>query len=117
MSAHENALSRLNEYRILWVLVFFDLPVVTKEERKIAARFRKDIMGNGFSMFQFSIYLRHCPSRENADVHIKRVKLLLPELGHVGILTVTDKQFGSMELFYGKKGQTLPGTPQQLELF
>lgn len=117
MSSAENALNRLNEYRILWVLVLFDLPVVTKKERKIAARFRKDIMGNGFSMFQFSIYLRHCPSRENADVHIKRVKKLLPESGHVGILTITDKQFGSMELFYGKKETDLPGTPQQLELF
>ena len=80
-------------------MVFFDLPVVTKKERKIATRFRKDIMGDGFSMFQFSIYVRHCPSRENADVHIKRVKRILPEKGHVGILTITDKQFGMMEIF------------------
>jgi CRISPR-associated protein Cas2 len=108
---------RLNEYRILWVLVFFDLPVVTKKERKIATRFRKDIMGDGFSMFQFSIYVRHCPSRENADVHIKRVKRSLPEKGHVGILTITDKQFGMMEIFYGKKEAPPIDTPQQLELF
>jgi len=101
----------------LWVLVFFDLPVVTKRERKIAARFRKDIMGDGFSMFQFSIYVRHCPSRENAEVHIKRVKKILPEKGHVGILTITDKQFGSMEIFYSGKETPPPETPQQLELF
>ena len=74
-------------------------------------------MGDGFSMFQFSIYVRHCPSRENADVHIRRVKNILPEKGHVGILTVTDKQFGSMELFYGQKETDLPKTPQQLEMF
>ena len=68
-------------------------------------------------MFQFSIYLRHCPSRENADVHVKRVKAALPEHGNIGILTVTDKQFGMMELFQGKK-QTEVDTPyQQLELF
>ena len=108
---------RLNEYRILWILVFFDLPVVTKKERKIATRFRKEIMGDGFSMFQFSIYVRHCPSRENADVHIKRVKRILPEKGHVGILTITDKQFGMMEIFFGKKETAAPDTPQQLELF
>lgn len=108
---------RLNEYRILWVLVFFDLPVVTKKERKIATRFRKEIMGDGFSMFQFSIYVRHCPSRENADVHIKRVKRILPEKGHVGILTITDKQFGMMEIFYGQKEADRLETPQQLELF
>lgn len=108
---------RLNEYRVLWILVLFDLPTETKKERKVAARFRKEIMQDGFAMFQFSIYLRHCSSRENADVHIKRVKKLLPELGHVGILTVTDKQFGMMELFFGRKETELPNTPQQLEMF
>ena len=108
---------RLNEYRILWILVFFDLPTETKKERSVAARFRKDIMRDGFAMFQFSIYLRHCNSRENADVHIRRVKTLLPEKGHIGIMSVTDKQFGMMELFYGKKEKTRPDTPQQLEFF
>jgi len=110
-------LSHLNQYRIMWVLVFFDLPVVLKKERKIATRFRKDIMADGFSMFQFSIYVRHCASSENANVHIKRVKNLLPELGHVGILCITDKQFGDMEIFYGKKIQERINVPQQLELF
>ena len=108
---------RLNKYRILWILVFFDLPTETKKERSVASKFRKEIMRDGFAMFQFSIYLRHCSSRENADVHIKRVKKLLPEKGHIGIMTVTDKQFGMMELFYGKKETALPATPQQLELF
>lgn len=108
---------RLNEYRILWILVFFDLPTETAKERKAAAKFRKEIMADGFTMFQFSIYLRHCSSRENADVHIKRTKNKLPSLGHVGILTITDKQFGMMEIFYGKKEVDLPPTPQQLELF
>jgi CRISPR-associated protein Cas2 len=117
MSDRQGSSNRLNEYRILWILVLFDLPVVSKKERKIATRFRKKVMGDGFTMFQFSIYVRHCPSRENADVHIKRVKSFLPERGHVGILTITDKQFGSMELFYGKKEAELPQTPQQLELF
>ena len=104
---------RLNEYRILWVLVFFDLPTETAKERKIYARFRKEIMVDGFSMFQFSIYVRHCASRENADVHVKRVKRGLPEKGHVGILTITDKQFGMMEIFYGKKLKEHPPIPQQ----
>lgn len=108
---------RINAYRILWVLVFFDLPTETKKERSIANKFRKEIMRDGFAMFQFSIYLRHCSSRENADVHIKRVKKLLPSKGHIGIMTITDKQFGMMELFYGKEEKNLPKTPQQLELF
>ncbi|MEG2761333.1 MAG: CRISPR-associated endonuclease Cas2, partial [Mucinivorans sp.] len=71
----------------------------------------------GFTMFQFSIYLRHCPSRENADVHILRVKSSLPPSGEVGILCITDKQFSQMELFQGRKVETKNAPCQQLELF
>ena len=108
---------RLNAYRIMWVLVFFDLPVETKAERKIATKFRKSLLQDAFSMFQFSIYVRHCPSRENADLHIRRVKAALPPKGHVGILVITDKQFADMEIFFAGKKTAKPGTPQQLELF
>ena len=108
---------RINEYRTLWILVFFDLPVQTKKEQKAANRFRLDLLEDGFRMFQFSIYVRHCPSRENADVHIRRVKGQLPEHGHVGVITITDKQFGMMEVFYGRKPAERPQVPQQLELF
>ncbi|ODT49588.1 MAG: CRISPR-associated endonuclease Cas2 [Niastella sp. SCN 39-18] len=101
----------------MWVLVFFDLPTETKKERKIYARFRKDIMADGFTMFQFSIYLRHCASRENANVHIERVKKILPQKGHIGIMCITDKQFGMMEIFRGQNMVDAPETVQQLELF
>lgn len=108
---------RLNAYRIMWILVFFDLPTETKKDRKIYARFRKNIMADGFNMFQFSIYLRHCPSRENAEVHIKRLKTILPPKGHIGIMCITDKQFGMMEIFSGKALVETQEPPQQLELF
>lgn len=101
----------------MWILVFFDLPTETKKERKAYSDFRKKLIKDGFNMFQFSIYVRHCSSSENMDVHIKRVRNSLPEKGSVGILTVTDKQFGAIELFYGKKEQPKAPVPQQLELF
>ena len=110
-------MERLSEYRIMWVMVLFDLPTETKKERKIYALFRKKLLKDGFTMFQFSIYLRHCPSKDNADVHIKRVKNELPANGHVGILCITDKQFGEMELFFGKKPAEKKEQVQQLELF
>jgi len=101
----------------MWVLVSFDLPTETLTERKYAAKFRKDLINDGFTMFQFSIYLRHCPSRENAAVHIKRTKNALPKKGKVCIMQITDKQFGMMELYHGRKS-VAPETPsQQLELF
>jgi CRISPR-associated protein Cas2 len=108
---------RFSEYRIMWILVFFDLPTETKKERKAAADFRKDLLKDGFTMFQFSIYVRHCASRENAAVHLKRVKAMLPTYGQVGCLTITDKQFSEIELFVAKK-EVAPNAPgQQLELF
>lgn len=110
-------IERFSEYQIMWIFIFFDLPTETKKERKIYAQFRKNLLRDGFTMFQFSIYLRHCPSRENADVHIKRVKSWLPKEGYIGILTIMDKQFGQMELFRGCQ-QVKQDTPtQQLELF
>ena len=49
-------------------------------------------MADGFTMFQFSIYLRHCASRENAEVHVNRVKNIVPERGNIGILTITPSE-------------------------
>jgi len=109
--------SRFNAYKIMWVLVFFDLPTESKQERKVYADFRKKLIKDGFIMFQFSIYLRHCPSKETADVHIQRVKRILPQHGHVGILCITDKQFGNMEIFFGKQASAPPAIGQQLEMF
>ena len=108
---------RLNEYRIMWVMVLFDLPTESPSEKKAYVRFRKSLMKDGFDMFQFSIYVRHCMSQENAEVHTKRVKRCLPMKGKVGIFRITDKQFGMMEIFEGKELQDIPPPPQQLEIF
>lgn len=101
----------------MWIMVFFDLPTETKKDRKNYAVFRKRIMSDGFQMFQFSMYIRHCSSRENMEVHIQRVKKILPPKGHIGIMSVTDKQFGMMEIYRGKEEAKTPPTVQQLELF
>jgi CRISPR-associated protein Cas2 len=108
---------RLNQYRIMWVFVHFDLPVVTKKDRKAYTLFRKSLLKDGFSMIQYSMYARHCSSRENADVHTRRVKNFLPEKGEVILFEITDAQFGRMEFFKGEKHSKRPNTPQQLELF
>jgi CRISPR-associated protein Cas2 len=109
--------TRFNAYRNMWIMVLFDLPTETKKERKDAAKFRKELLEDGFNMFQFSIYTRFCQSSENVEVHTRRIKSRLPEKGHVGIFAITDKQFGRMEIFYGAKAQPSKGDPQQLTLF
>jgi CRISPR-associated protein Cas2 len=108
---------RINHYRILWVIVYFDLPTATKKDRKNYSVFRKSLQKDGFSMLQYSIYVRHCNSRENAEVHIKRVRTILPPKGEVIVFSMTDKQYGMMEFFRGKSVHEKPAVPQQLELF
>ena len=108
---------RFSEYRVMWLMVLFDLPTETKKDIKEYTKFRKRLIQDGFTMFQFSIYVRHCASRENADVHLRRVRALLPQYGQVGCLTITDRQFADIELYICKK-EVQPNAPgQQLELF
>lgn len=109
--------NRINAYHVMWLFVFFDLPVVTKKDRKAATQFRKSLEKDGFSMMQFSVYVRHCPSKENMDVHIKRVQAAIPDTGMVSILSVTDKQFSDIKNFYGKVDKVKFAVVQQLELF
>lgn len=108
---------RLNSYRIMWLFVFFDLPVETKKERKAASDFRRKLMKDGFSMMQFSVYCRHCASDESAQVHIKRTKGSTPEKGQVSILKITDKQYGDIINIWGAKVKPLPVGPTQMEMF
>lgn len=110
-------ISRLSAYRVMWILVFFDLPTETKKDKKNYMEFRKNLLKDGFIMFQFSIYIRHCASSENAEVHLKKVKSFIPEFGKVGLLSITDKQFSCIQLFNGKKPEKPKTGGVQLELF
>lgn len=101
----------------MWVIAMFDLPTDTPKERKAYARFRKHLIEDGFTMMQYSVYIRHCASIENADVHLKRMGDVVPVLGEVRFLTITDKQFSRIRVYVGKKRQNVPPPPSQLELF
>jgi CRISPR-associated protein Cas2 len=108
---------RLNAYRLMWIIILFDLPTQTAAERKVYAEFRKNILELGFSMFQFSIYTRSCPSKEHAEVQVRKVEKILPARGKIGILSITDKQFAMMKLYYGKASVPVPEGYEQLLLF
>ena len=112
-----NLFAAISAAKTVWLYTLFDLPVVTPKQRKAANRFRKSLLKDGFSMFQYSVYIRHCASKEQADVHINRVKMMTPPEGMVTILQVTDKQCGQMVTMYGAKSKPSPPAPVQLELF
>ena len=87
----------------MWVIVLFDLPTTSKIETKNYTRFRSHLLKDGFSMMQYSVYSRHCASEENAKVHCNRITSVLPPDGEVRMVRITDKQFGKIEIYYGKK--------------
>lgn len=113
----QNVAVELSAYRFMWVVVFFDLPVDTKQARHAYAVFRRQLLKDGFRMLQYSVYARHSTSEENAFVHIGRVESRIPNDGEIRILTVTDKQFERMRIFWGKMRKIPEKQPKQLEFF
>ena len=101
----------------MWVIAMFDLPVDTPAARRAYSRFRKDLLEDGFTMMQFSVYIRHCASIDNAELHANRMGALVPAKGEVRFLIITDNQFGRIRVFVGKKRAGTPTTPTQLQLF
>lgn len=100
-------MDRFSEYRIMWILVFFDLPTDTKKDRKAHALFRKNLQKDGFTMFQFSIYIRHCASTENASVHIKRVKSFYLIMVRWEFCVLLTSSLGRLKCFMGKRFRPL----------
>ena len=78
------------------MLLFFDLPVVTKTDRKNYALFRKNLIKRGFFMIQFSVYTKIFANRDKADDERKALKKFIPEKGNVRIMIVTEKQYSGM---------------------
>lgn len=101
----------------MWLFVMFDLPVKLKKDQKAAALFRKNIEKDGFTMYQYSIYIRHCGSLESTDVHIRRVQSHIPAKGHVSILSITDKQFSGIVNFWGEIEEKKRPIQLELEFF
>jgi CRISPR-associated protein Cas2 len=83
------------------MLVFFDLPVVTREERRAYTLFRRFLLNDGYDMIQFSVYGRIINGSDAQDKHLKRLAGNLPSEGSIRVLTVTEKQFASMQILVG----------------
>jgi CRISPR-associated protein Cas2 len=101
----------------MWVFALFDLPTESKEQRRAYTRFRKDLLNDGFTMMQYSVYKRHCASFENARAHVARMGKRVPAEGEVRFVVITDKQYGRIETFWGKKRAPAEDPPAQLEFF
>lgn len=107
----------LSAYRFMWLLVMFDLPVLTKPERRAATKFRQWLLDEGYEMSQFSIYMRFCVGREQVERRIRDVAKSRPGKGQVHVLAVTDRQFEQMVVFRGPERSRGRKAPNQLESF
>ena len=100
------------------ILVFFDLPVTTKQERKIASDFRKYLIKDGYYMVQFSVYARICNGYDAVEKHIKRMEAIVPDNGSIRALVITEKQYESMYILTGKLLKSeAPAFVQQMTIF
>jgi len=91
--------------KFMRILVFFDLPVKTKTERRQAAQFRNFLLGDGYHMIQFSVYARVCNGVDAVNKHRDRLKAHLPENGSIRMLVITEKQYENIEILLGKLSQ------------
>lgn len=107
----------LSGYRLMWMMVLFDLPVGTKKERRLATNFRQFLLDQGFEMSQFSVYLRFCAGKEQAEAHTKKVEKAVPPSGRVHIVYITDKQYENIVSFDGRTKEPARKNPEQYVLF
>jgi CRISPR-associated protein Cas2 len=101
----------------MWMIVLFDLPVMSPEERKEATQFRKDLLDEGFHMSQFSVYYKLLSGKEAFDGYVKDIQRRLPRKGKVDIISITDKQYEGIVSFCSGTKEKNKQTPTQLLLF
>lgn len=94
----------LRDDKFMRVLLMFDIPTKSKKEQKYATRFRNELIKLGFFMMQFSVYMRICKGVSSANAVISRVQGILPPLGNVRTLIITEKQFDNMQILLGSAG-------------
>ncbi len=102
-----------------WLIVAFDLPVLTREQRKAAADFRKFLIDDGYQMIQYSVYARACVSFARQETHLSRVKQNLPEEGSVRAVFVTRSQWERSFVIQGSPASETEAEdlPEQVQLW
>lgn len=107
----------LSGYRIMWILVMFDLPTDTKPQRKAATGFRNFLLDEGFERSQFSVYARFVNGKEAFQTRVNRIERNLPHKGDVQILNFTDRQYRDIVHFSDQGRRAARKNPDQLALF
>lgn len=100
--ARRQRLKTNSGWSMMWIICMFDIPIKTRTEARKALRFRNTLLDNGFSMKQFSVYIKLCQSLDAAKNVVKQLKLMIPDNSSVSFLYITDKQYLMTDNFLGK---------------
>lgn len=107
----------LSGYRIMWILVMFDLPTESKPQRKAATDFRHFLLDEGFERSQLSVYARFVNGKEAFQTRVRRIERNLPPQGDVQVLNFTDRQYRDIVHFSDQGRRRAKENPEQLVLF
>ncbi|MFT6558265.1 CRISPR-associated endonuclease Cas2 [Sneathiella sp.] len=109
--------TKLSGYKFMWVMVLFDLPTTTKQERHSYTEFRSLLLDNAFEMAQYSVYVRHTAGKEAVQAIIRKIEAAMPPEGKVDILQFTDKQYENIVCLRGGRRSDSLKNPEQFILF
>ncbi|WP_056974405.1 CRISPR-associated endonuclease Cas2 [Holzapfeliella floricola] len=84
------------------LMIMFDLPTETSEEKRLYRKFRKKLITEGFIMIQYSIYSRVCVNKKSATYLEQKLAKAAPENGQIQSLMLTEKQYNDMHFITGQ---------------
>ena len=96
------------------LMVFFDLPTITTEDRRNYRTFRETLIRNGFFMLQESVYCRMLINSAMAKSVIAKLEAAKPPKGFICAMLITEKQFANMTFIVGENSTDVITTDESL---
>lgn len=98
-------------------MVLFDIPSSNKSEQKIASKFRNKLLDLGFTMMQYSVYIKFCPDKYHIEKYEKIIRGIIPKIGNINILKIQNQQYANMISFNDNQETKLNEFPKQYQNF
>ena len=107
------------KFKMGWLVVAFDLPVMSKVQRKAATNFRNWLLDDGYQMIQFSVYARPCVTFARQETHLRRIRQVVPSEGSIRAIYITKAQWERAFIIHGKPAKEVPAEemPEQILLW
>lgn len=101
-------------YRYMRMILMFDMPTDTSDDKKAYRQFRKFLLNEGFIMHQYSVYSKLLLNNSASNAMLARLKENNPKKGSISLLTVTEKQFARMVYLHGERDASIGNTDSRI---